>query len=149
MAQAQATRPWPVLQQGSQGSRVKTLQYLLRGARDLWRSLVVDGAFGPKTEEIVRAYQDFAGLKVDGIVGPQTWASLTGGHAIGSTVRRDDTGEFVKAAQTELDRHNYSLVIDGIFGDKTDAAVRQFQNTDGLDVDGVVGPNTWRGLITS
>jgi peptidoglycan hydrolase-like protein with peptidoglycan-binding domain len=149
MAQAQASRPWPVLQQGSQGARVKTLQYLLRGARDVWRSLADDGVFGPKTEEIVRAYQGFAGLTVDGIVGAQTWGSLTGGQAIGSTVRSGDTGEFVKAAQNELDRHNFSLVVDGIFGDKTDAAVRQFQNTAGLVVDGIVGPNTWRVLITS
>jgi peptidoglycan hydrolase-like protein with peptidoglycan-binding domain len=148
MVEARASLPWPVLQRGSQGTLVKTLQSMLRGSRDLWKSLTVDGIFGPQTEEIVRAYQGFTGLTVDGIAGPQTWASITGGHAVGSTVRRGDTGEFVKAAQNELDRHNYSLVIDGIFGDKTDAAVRQFQNTVGLAVDGVVGPNTWRELIT-
>jgi hypothetical protein len=39
------------------------------------------------------------------IVGSQTWASLTGNIAFGSTVRRGDTGECVKAAQNELDRH--------------------------------------------
>jgi murein L,D-transpeptidase YcbB/YkuD len=148
MTDAQAGLPWPVLQRGSQGARVKTLQYMLRGARDAWKSLAADGVFGPQTEEIVRAYQGFTGLTVDGIVGPLTWASITGGHAVGSTVRRGDTGEFVKAAQNELDRHNFSLMVDGIVGDKTDTAVRQYQSTFGLTVDGIVGPDTWRELIT-
>jgi len=126
---------------------VKTLQYLLRSARDMWKQVVVaDGIFGPKTEEIVKAYQGLVGLTVDGIVGPQTWTSLTGSQD--SAVRRGDTGERVKAAQNELVRNNYPVAIDGIFGDKTDAAVRQFQEKVHLPVDGIVGPNTWRELIT-
>jgi peptidoglycan hydrolase-like protein with peptidoglycan-binding domain len=39
-------------------------------------------------------------------------------------------------------------MIDGVFGDKTDAAARQFQGKVGLAVDGIVGPDTWRELIT-
>jgi peptidoglycan hydrolase-like protein with peptidoglycan-binding domain len=145
MTEAQTTVSWPVMRQGSQGPQVKTLQYLLRSARDLWQQVVVaDGIFGPKTEDIVRAYQGLVGLTVDGIVGPLTWSSLTGTRV----VRRGDTGEAVKAAQNELGRHHYPLMIDGIFADKTDAAVRQFQETAGLAVDGIVGPNTWRELIT-
>ena len=144
MGEAQTGLPWPILRQGSQGPRVKTLQYLLRGHRDAWRNLVVDGIFGPVTEEIVRAFQDFNALTIDGIVGQETWSKLIEDI----TVRRGDTGEYVKAAQNELDRHGYSLVVDGIFGDKTDSVVRQFQQSVGLVVDGVVGPNTWRELIT-
>ena len=148
MAEELASRPWPILRRGSKGPRVKTLQYMLRGSRDTWRNLAADGIFGPRTEEVVRAYQGFADLTVDGIVGPQTWSSLTGGQAVGSTVRRGDSGEFVKAAQNELDRHGHALAIDGIFGPKTDGAVRQFQKSAGLVVDGIVGPHTWRALIT-
>jgi peptidoglycan hydrolase-like protein with peptidoglycan-binding domain len=147
MTEAQTSLPWPILRRGNQGSLVTTLQYLLRGARDVWQEvLVADGIFGPKTEDIVKAYQGFAGLPTDGIVGAQTWTSLTGGE--GSAVRRGATGERVKAAQNELVRNNFSLTVDGVFGDKTDAAVRQFQERVHLTVDGVVGPNTWRGLIT-
>jgi peptidoglycan hydrolase-like protein with peptidoglycan-binding domain len=144
MTETHAGISWPILRRGDHSPRVTTLQYLLRCARDAWRNLAADGVFGPRTEEIVKAYQDFAGLTIDGIVGPITWSSLTGNR----TVRQGDTGECVKAAQNELDRHNYPLAIDGIFGDKTNSAVRQFQETVGLVVDGIVGPNTWRELIT-
>lgn len=39
--------------------------------------------------------------------------------------------------------------IDGIYGPRTTAAVRAFQRDHGLRVDGVVGPQTWRALVTA
>ena len=41
-------------------------------------SVSIDGRFGAATEAAVRAYQRFAGLTVDGIVGRKTWDSLYG-----------------------------------------------------------------------
>ncbi|MGD1805243.1 peptidoglycan-binding domain-containing protein [Dapis sp. BLCC M126] len=38
--------------------------------------MVVDGIFGVATEEAVKKFQKFNDLTVDGIVGPQTWATL-------------------------------------------------------------------------
>jgi len=51
------------------------------------------------------------------------------------------SGEFVKKVQAKV-----GVVADGIFGTKTEAAVRAFQSAHGLDPDGIVGPKTWRAL---
>lgn len=57
-----------VLKRGSRGEDVKKLQGLL--------FLMVDGIFGPLTEEAVKEFQKANCLKVDGIVGINTWGAL-------------------------------------------------------------------------
>jgi peptidoglycan hydrolase-like protein with peptidoglycan-binding domain len=47
-----------------------------RRLRDRGWSIAVDGSFGPDTDTIVRAFQTEKGLKVDGVVGPNTWNEL-------------------------------------------------------------------------
>jgi len=53
------------------------------------------------------------------------------------TLRKGSKGDGVKWLQQKL-----GLTMDGIFGSKTDMAVREFQKKNGLDVDGAVGPKT-------
>ncbi|MFF9622243.1 peptidoglycan-binding protein [Streptomyces griseosporeus] len=56
-------------------------------------------------------------------------------------------GPEVAEAQCLLRRAGFSPgVIDGIFGPKTEAAVRQLQARAGLVVDGIIGPHTWEAL---
>ena len=55
-------------------------------------------------------------------------------------------GNDVKDLQNALNKFGYGLVVDGDFGPKTDAAVRDFQKNHGLKVDGKVGPLTWAEL---
>jgi len=54
-------------------------------------------------------------------------------------------GEDVKRLQKALGFADTEA--DGIFGQKTDAAVREFQKRNGLTVDGKVGPATWSALV--
>lgn len=63
-------------------------------------------------------------------------------------LRRGDEGWYVKHLQQDINRHTKSrLAKDGDFGYKTETAVKKFQTRKGLEVDGVVGPNTWRALL--
>jgi peptidoglycan hydrolase-like protein with peptidoglycan-binding domain len=138
-------QPWPLDKQGSQGHPVPTLQYLLR-ARG--HRVTADGAFGPKTDAAVRAFQSARHLTVDGIVGPQTWSALI------IEVSEGSTGDKVRGVQEEFQFRNLSgdpgkgVQVDGIFGPKTTAAVRGFQQAAGITVDGIVGPLTWPALVS-
>ena len=49
-------------------------------------------------------------------------------------------------AQQLLNQYGYKLDVDGIYGPKTQAAVRKFQKANGLAVDGILGKNTWAAL---
>ena len=62
-------------------------------------------------------------------------------------VRKGDQNHPVKTLQYLLGARGHTVTVDGIFGPKTDAAVRAFQQQKGLAVDGIVGPNTWGALI--
>ena len=136
---------WPLLKQGSQGHPVPALQYLLR---DRGHHVTVDGIFGPKTEAAVEQFQIADQLRVDGIVGPQTWGALI------IVLARGSTGDAVRALQEEFRFRDLSgdpdraLTVDGIFGPRTAAAVRGFQQALGITVDGIVGPLTWRALVS-
>ena len=62
------------LQRGSRGPLVRELQ---RALKDYFYYVgEVDGIYGPLTEEAVIAFQQDAGIGVDGIVGPETRAAL-------------------------------------------------------------------------
>jgi len=72
----------------------------------------------------------------------------------GTALRRGTTGPSVVVIQTELNRisQSYPAIpkvtpVDGIFGAKTEAAVRKFQEVFNLTADGVVGRATWYALV--
>src|SRR5437868_4391009 len=62
-------------------------------------------------------------------------------------VMRGDTGPEVRRAQQLLNRRGAHLDVDGIFGEKTEAAVRHFQRTHKLEVDGRIGDKTLKKLL--
>ena len=56
------------LKRGSKGENVKKVQTFL--------GITVDGDYGPNTEAAVRTYQTENNLRIDGIVGPETWGAM-------------------------------------------------------------------------
>lgn len=66
------------------------------------------------------------------------------------TLRNGDRGAPVQNLQQTLQSLGYDVgPVDGVWGRKTDAAVRTFQRDRGLKVDGVVGTNTWTSLTST
>lgn len=66
-----------ILQVGAEGPAVQRIQEWLTLARVPKAGAVsVDGDFGPATKAAIVAFQQWAGLEVDGVVGPRTWARL-------------------------------------------------------------------------
>lgn len=139
------TSCWPLVKRPTQQFPVRPLQQLLR-ARN--HPVAVDGIFGPKTQAAVKAFQQEKGLAADGIVGPKTWPKLI------VTVKKGSTGDAVRGVQEVMAFHDQSgnegggVQIDGIFGPRTDAFVRGFQGALDITLDGIVGPVTWRALVS-
>ncbi|MCB5165037.1 peptidoglycan-binding protein [Streptomyces bambusae] len=129
---------WPLVRRGEVGERVRVLQCLLvqRGA-----VLTPDGAFGPATEEAVRAFQKLIGAGVDGVAGGQTWNQLCAPLAEGAV------GEAVKAVQSRLSAYGFPTSADGVFGPGTRDRVVGFQAARSLPQDGVVDARTWSRLL--
>lgn len=61
------------LRKGDTGEEVKVLQMKLN---KIGANLLVDGQFGPRTEQAVRTFQIERNLTPDGVVGPETWGAL-------------------------------------------------------------------------
>jgi len=143
----------PGLQKGSQGAAVKELQTLLNryfGTPAIGQPLVVDGIFGAATEARVKTAQLCYMLPSDGIVGALTWQALRANSApiaMLPVLRRSSTGAHVEVLQSLLVYVSTSKpATDGIFGPKTEVAVREFQQSHQLQVDGIVGAQTWKAL---
>lgn len=66
---------YPMVRQGSRGVYVCILQDALNTVGAY--SVGVDGVFGPRTMDAVRAFQNANGLTADGVVGCSTWTALT------------------------------------------------------------------------
>ena len=63
------------------------------------------------------------------------------------TLRRGNTGDLVAQMQNAINiKLNINLPVDGIFGTKTESAVKEFQKKNNLPADGIVGKKTWEVL---
>ena len=94
-------------------------------------------------------------VAVVGVSAPSAFAASSANCHFTSAqpeLKEGSSGTAVIQVQCELNFayvaqfHNGNLVEDGKFGAKTLAAVKGFQQCDGLAVDGIVGPKTWAQL---
>lgn len=91
----------------------------------------IDGIEGAGTKEAYKNFQRDNGLAVDGIYGVQTEGKII---------------LCVKDLQNLLNKHGYELAVDGLVGNATLNAIRDFQSKNGLAVDGIAGTNTMNKL---
>lgn len=133
---------YPTLQAGSTGGSVMAAQCLLGMAEP------PTGSFDAATTDAAKAFQSRVGLLADGIVGSKTWtALLSAGDK--PTLSEGSTGTAVRRLQRSLTAAlGRTVAIDGQFGPGTKTAVRDYQTTRQLVVDGIVGTGTWTALQT-
>jgi len=68
-------------------------------------------------------------------------------NADAAVYKRGSSGSVVRQIQTNLKKWGYYTgEVDGVFGSRTEAAVKKFQQRNGLSVDGKVGPQTLSAL---
>jgi len=132
------------LRQGSHGEAVRDLQARLASAGHQFGP-DDPGDFGDGTVVAVRAFQDARGLRVDGLVGRQTWSALVeSGFELGDRLlyfrRPMLRGDDISELQRRLNALGFDAGReDGILGDETHAALIEFQRAMGLVVDGICG----------
>ena len=135
----------PTLSLGATGHDARRLQRIFVMTKAL-APAGITGTFDATTEQTVRDFQQGAGLMVDGIVGPQTWQALPADPNT-PTLYRGASGVGVTGLQTGLKKYSTSATdpgpVDGDFGPKTEAAVKAYQQNRDVQVDGIVGDQTW------
>jgi peptidoglycan hydrolase-like protein with peptidoglycan-binding domain len=137
----------PTIKLGAKGDAVKRAQRALHRTPNL--SVVVDGTFGPGTQQAVKDFQSSSPpLAVDGIVGPATWGALPDGGPM-PVLRQGSELDAVLPLQEVLTNGAVGQwgtgpgEIDGEFGPHTRASVEAFQKWGHVKVDGIVGDRTW------
>jgi hypothetical protein len=81
-------------------------------------------------DDLIRSWHAEGVFGAPGVIAPREMLSL------------GDRGPDVRALQAQLNARGASLLVDGDFGRATQAAVMAFQARNGLEVDGVAGPQT-------
>lgn len=110
-------------------------------------NIAVDNIYGNETKKaLVKALQIELnlqynkGLAVDGIFGAKSKAGAI-------TVRQGAEGNITYLIQSMLICHSFNIDADGIFGQATENAIKEFQARNSLSADGICGRNTFYALF--
>ena len=146
----------PVLAFGSEGDAVKVLQHALTVKFHPAIDLEEDGYFGAQTLAAVKYMQCVVGLSVDGVVGDLTQAFLEWGVDALPVLSLGSTGPAVVVVQQVLNQEGampgsplkgLELMLDGLYHQQTQQAVKTFQRRFNLLPDGIVGAKTWGHMM--
>lgn len=134
---------------GCTGSRVKSLQRALKKAGVYKGS--IDGVYGDLTYEAVKKYQSKRGLKVDGMAGTQTLASLNRNTGVkissGFVLSVGSKGEEVKSVARRLAALGYNPSSGDEYTEETASAVRKWQRANGHTVTGTITEAEYNRLV--
>lgn len=163
------------LSPGSRGLDVANLQYFIdymSAFYDTVPPLIIDGIYGPSTEDAVRSVQRTFGIPITGTVDLNTWETLyrtylgfvstiplkyVEGNVIpypGIPLRLGSSSDAVRVLQEYL---NYiatiftelpTIPVTGYFGSQTQDAVLAFQRRFGIEPTGTVAAATWFAITT-
>ena len=161
-----------ILRMGSSGDEVLKLQKQLKKLGYDLGKWGADGDFGRDTYNAVKQFQTDHNIEVDGEVGPETRKALEDAlkpkpapktEEKQEVVKPEETiprnklqirllkldmeGPDVKLAQAALNCWGYTTIVSGIFGKEMNEKVRDFQEKKNLEVDGEIGPETWKKLL--
>ena len=161
------------LSEGSTGRSVRELQYLIDFVAEFVvtvPAVQIDGIYGPRTRAAVEQIQSVYGLPVTGVVDGDVWELLFRIYSgiLGILPDRDlplkppypgaligigEDGEDVRLIQRYLtfislfENSIPQIEVDGIFGRRTEAALREFQRLRGLSPTGKADEATWNALV--
>ena len=153
------------LRYGNVGSSVRLMQ---EGLKQIGYYLfAVDGIFGHQTQAAIRKFQLHAGIPVDGVAGPKTLTALSNYSPDNSNDTEKYVHKFIDAQIPKLENilitgtsghqvgdaqkllrnlNYYTYKIDGLFGNRTNQAVANFQKHNNLPVTGSIDEATWKKL---
>ncbi len=141
--------PDPTLKRGIENEKVEQLQLRLMELGFMDQDEPTQ-KFGPATENAVRLFQrqvNFtdtidATLEEDGIAGEKTLALIYDDSAPHYIIKYGMEGDDITEVQEQLKDLGYMSAVTGYYGDKTVAALKEFQDRNGLSADGMCGEKT-------
>src|SRR3954468_22142261 len=144
--------PVQLLRRGDTGPAVAEIQAALAGL-GLLHGPPPHAEYDEATEHAARVFQQRRGLSVDGLVGAETYRAITaaryrlGDRLLSLSAGHLFVGDDVAALQDRLLELGFDAGrADGVFGSRTEAALKSFQREYGLLPDGSCGPQTLRAL---
>ncbi|MDD1429051.1 peptidoglycan-binding protein, partial [Dolichospermum sp. ST_sed9] len=104
--------------------------------------LVEDNGMGPATSSATEKFQRIVGVLPTGIAGNTTWDALNQILAKRVVQGTHASGVIIRYLQ-----YRVGATPDGIYGSQTEAAIKKFQQQNGLTADAIVGAMSWQKLI--